>query len=289
MTDNSLKEEIYSIQTNLKQLEKRFNLYATEIEIREQRWKNCEKKLEELNKINDGTCTLNVGGKKYEVSLHTLKSKRGTIFYKQILRGEIKKDGNVFYDRDYTYFPVILNFLRTGKLKTEKMSDEQKDDLLNEALFYEVNYIVETLKATPQEVEITNIEVNEQFTYEEAIVGGSKLGKDLKDKSLTKGVCAHTPGVITLTLSREVEFEEIELGGYNGNSLAWYVSNGKGASISTSINKNNWTTVGTIPDSFGATICTVKCSKSKAKYIRFSHTDYLGIGYIDVKEGKKNK
>jgi hypothetical protein len=289
MTDSSLRGEINSIQTDLKELEKRFNLYATEIEIREQRWKNCEKKLEELNKINDGTCTLNVGGKKYEVSLHTLKSKRGTIFYKQILRGEIKKDAIVFYDRDYTYFPVILNFLRTGKLKTERMTDEQKDDLLNEALFYEVNYIVETLKATPQEVEITNIEVSEHYSYEGAIVGGSKLGKDLKDKSLNKGVCANTPGVITITLSREVEFEEIDLGGYNGNSLAWYVSNGKGASISTSINKSNWTTVGTVPDGFGATICTVKCTKSKAKYLRFSHTDYLGIGYLDVKEGKKNK
>ena len=134
----SLKEDITSIKQDLISLEKRFNSYAVKIEIREQRWKNCEKKLEDLNKINEGTSTLNVGGKKYEVSLHTLKSRRGTIFYKGILRGEIKKGGTVFYDRDSTYFGIILNFLRTGKLKLEGLNDEQKDDLLNEAVFYEI-------------------------------------------------------------------------------------------------------------------------------------------------------
>jgi hypothetical protein len=88
-------------------------------------------------------------------------------------------------------------------------------------------------------------------------------------------------------MNREIEFEEIELGGYNGNSLAWYVGNGRAANIYTSMDKNTWTTVGTIPGDFGAEIMTVKVTKSKAKYIRFSHSDYLGIGYLDIKEGKK--
>ena len=282
-----LKKEITSLKSDLFDLERRFNNYSKEIEIREQRWKNCEKKIEDLNRINEGTCTLNIGGKKFEVSLHTLKSRRGTIFYKQILRGEIKKGSTTFYDRDDLYFPIILNFLRTGKLKAEKLNEEQEDDLLNEAQFYEVNYIVETLKATPQEVEFSSVEINSEFFYNDVVVG-SLNAKDLRNKSLEKGVCANTPGTITITFNRVAEFEEIELAGFNGNSLAWYVGNGKDAFISTSMDKTTWTQVGQIPNDFGANILNVKVTKSKAKYIKFCHsTDYMGLGYLDIKEGKK--
>jgi hypothetical protein len=286
MKNTPLKKDIVTLKSELWDLEKRFSEYAADIEIREQRWKNCEKKMEELNRMNDGTCSLNIGGKIYEVSLHTLKSRRGTIFYKQILRGEIKKGSTTFYDRDATYFHYLLNFLRTGKLKTEKLNDEQKEDLLNEALFYEINYVIETLKATPGEVEFTAFETSGEYNYSGTVVGTNNV-KDLKDKSLTKGIVANTPGTITLTLSREVEFEEMDIGGYNGNSVAWYAGNGQNANIQTSVDKNKWTQVGTIPTDFGATVITVKVTKSKAKYIRFSHTDFVGIGYLDIKDKTK--
>jgi hypothetical protein len=286
MKQLSLKKDIKKLQSDLLDFEHTFNQFSAEIEIREQRWKNCEKKIEEINRINEGTCTLNIGGKNYEVSLYTLKSRRGTIFYKQILRGEIKKDTMTFYDRDPTFFPVILNFLRTGKLKAEKLNDEQKEDLLNEAQFYEVNYIIETLKATPQEVEYSSFESSGQYNYSGRNVG-TESHKDLKDKSLTKGICAQAPGRITLTFTREVEFDEIEIAGYNGDSTGWYVGNGRSATIQASTDKIAWTNIGTIPPEFGAAVLPVKVTKTKAKHIRFDHTDLLGIGYLNIKEMKK--
>jgi len=286
MKHKTLKQDIENLDKDLNLFEKQFNEYSSEIEIRLLRWKNCEKKIEEINRINEGTCNLNIGGKRFQVSLYTLKSRRGTIFYKQILRGEIKKDSTTFYDRDATLFNIILNFLRSGKLKTENLSDDQKDDLLNEAQFYEINYIIETLKATPNEVEFTKFESNQTFNYSGREVGTNKV-KDLKDKSLTKGICTGNQGVITITFNREVEFEEIEIGGYNGDSVAWYAGNGKNSNIYTSIDQNSWTTVGNIPDDFGAQIVNVKVTKSKAKHIRFSNSDYIGIGYLNIKEVKK--
>lgn len=282
MKNSPLKLEIQELKHDLFDLEKCFNDYAKDIELREQRWKNSEKKIEELKKVNEGACTLNIGGKKYEVSLYTLKSRRGTLFYKQILRGEIKKGTTTFYDRDNTYFPFILNFLRTGKLKAEKLDDGEKDDLINEAKFYEINYIIETLKATPIEVQFTKFEASSTFTYNDAIVGTNNV-KDLTDKSLTKGIVTDTNGVITITFNRESEFEEIAVGGYNGNSLAWFAGNGKGANILTSLNGTNWTTVGSLNE-HEAKIQTIKVNRSVAKYIRFTHTDYLGIGYLEIKD-----
>ena len=285
---NPLKKEILELKNSILDLESKFNFFNKDIEKREQRWKNSEKKLIELQKMNEGYVILNVGGSKFYSSLHTLKLKKGTIFYKQIFRKEIQKDKEIFYDRDPTYFPMILNFLKSGKIDIKKLSEDEKEDLLAEAQAFEVNHIVELLKATVAEVEYSKFEYSGEFKHNDIIVGTNNA-KHLKDKSLTKGIVSNSPGQITLTLSREVEFEEINIGGYNGNSTAWFVGNGRGAEISTSLNNLDWIIVGNIPAEFGHIIINIKLTKSKAKFIRFNHTDYLGIGYLEVKEKTEEK
>lgn len=282
------KRDILELKSAILDLESRFNFASKEIEARELRWKNCEKKLMDLQKMNEGFVTLNVGGTKFTVSMHILRMKKGTLFYKQILRKEISNGKEIFYDRDPQFFHYILNFLRTGKIDTKKLSDEEKEDLLAEAQFFEVNYIIETLRATVAEVEFTKYEFSGEFKSGDVLIGTNNI-KDLKDKTLMKGIVANTPGVITLTLSRDVEFEEIVIGGYNGNSTAWFVGNGRGAQILTSMDNSRWTNVGTIPPEFGHVISSVKLTKSKGRYLRFSHTDYIGIGYLEVKDIQAKK
>ena len=90
--------------------------------------------------------------------------------------------------------------------------------------------------------------------------------------------------------SREVEFEEIEIGGFNGNSIAWSVSLGKGAAVQTSNDLNVWKNVGCLPDDYGHNISTVKLTRSKGRYLKFYSGDLIGIGYLSVNEiatGKK--
>lgn len=277
------KKEILDLKNSILDLESRFNFATKEIDAREARWKNCEKKLNELQKMNEGFCVLNVGGEKFAVSLHILRGRKGSLFYKQILRKEIQVGKEVFYDRDPHYFPIILNFLRTGKIETKKLNEEQKEDLLAEAQFFEIAFIVETLRATVAEVEFVKYEFSGEFKYNDVVVGTNNA-KDLKDKTLQKGIVANTPGIITITLSRDVEFEEIDIAGFNGNSTAWFVGNGRGASILTSSDNAHWTNVGTLPPEFGHVITNIKLKKTKAKYLRFSHTDFIGIGFLEVKD-----
>jgi len=288
MKNTLLKSDIASLKNKVHEVEKDFTDYSTEIETREAKWKTAERKIDDLLRVNQEQCTLNVGGKKFQVSLHTLKSRRGTKFYKQILRGEIKKDTETFYDRDHDFFQIILAFLRTGKLKAEGLNDDQKEDLLQEAEFFEINFILETLRATAAEVEFTKVEISAPYTYNEVVVGTTNP-KDLKDKTLLKGMCANSPATITVHFNREVETEEVNIGGYNGNSLAWYVGNGRGANIQTSLDNKTWNTVGVVPQEFGHILTPVKLSRSRAKYLRFSHHDYFGIGYLEVKEFSKKK
>ena len=56
------------------------------------------------------------------------------------------EDGSYFIDRDGTHFRYILNYLRTGQLIVPK-DEIIREELLAEAEFYQVEGIIEALKA----------------------------------------------------------------------------------------------------------------------------------------------
>lgn len=113
---------------------------------------------------------------------------------------------------------------------------------------------------------------------------GTNKVEDLKDRSLSKGICANTPGWITIELNNEWEIEEIEIGGYNGNTSLWGASNGASAQISTSKDNNTWLNVGTLPSTYGAVITTVRLTKSVGRFIKFQNNSYMGIGFLEIKK-----
>jgi len=55
------------------------------------------------------------------------------------------EDGSYFIDRDGTHFRYILNYLRTGKLVVPR-DEIVREELLNEAEFYNIEGIVDVLK-----------------------------------------------------------------------------------------------------------------------------------------------
>ena len=58
------------------------------------------------------------------------------------------EDGSYFIDRDGTHFRYILNYLRTGQLVLPEDNIVRRE-LLNEAEFYQVQGIINELKASP--------------------------------------------------------------------------------------------------------------------------------------------
>jgi hypothetical protein len=113
-------------------------------------------------------------------------------------------------------------------------------------------------------------------------VAGTTSVQDLKDKSLHNGLCVNSPGWIIIELNKEWEFDEIEIGGWGGNSTIWSLYNGRGASILTSTDKTNWQTVGSIPKNYSQHVQTVKLTRTRAKYIKFNHNDYPGISFLKI-------
>lgn len=121
------------------------------------------------------------------------------------------------------------------------------------------------------------------YLYSGRAVGNNNVN-DLLDRNLkrVKGFCLTSPGKIEFTVDPPIETSSLEIGGYDAESSVWWHSNGQGAKIESCHNNLNWTSIGTIPNDFGLSIKTVTFSKRTISKIRFTHTSYLGISYLNL-------
>lgn len=282
--NDKFTSELDSIKTLINKIKLDANSFSNEIDRRELLNSNekSNKKLEEINRTNtNGIVTLNIGGVEYTISIACLKMKKNTMFYKQILRGIIKNNAVVFYDRDPTYFPYILNFLRFGQFNVNRLNIEQKEELLAEAMFYEITFIVETLKNTGPSLEFIELQVTSPFILQGLPLGNELIAK-LNRKQLDKGFLSNPNGEIILKLSKEVTASEIKVAGYNGNPKYWCISNGSDCNMYTSSDKIKWEKVCSLPKNLNHEIKTISFPKTTFTYIKLSHTEYFGVGYFDL-------
>jgi hypothetical protein len=158
---------------------------------------------------------------------------------------------------------------------------KRKDDEL-ETTLNDLRIQIQTMKKYLfEEIELVSFEFNDKFIYKNQVAGTNDI-KDLSDRTCLKGICAKFPGWIIIELNKVWTFDEIEIGGYGGNPSLWGATNGANATVSTSTEKMNWNVVGTIPGNYTNQIQRVKLSYSSAKYIKFSSSNYLGIGYLNI-------
>jgi len=285
MDSNKLKDEVLGIKDRLELVESGLSSQMNELASLEEKWKKMDEEAVDLSKNNNSIVNLNISGKKFSTRLETLVSIKDTLFYKLVLSKKFDLSQEVFFDRSPKFFPIIIDYLRYKKINYKRFNNDELSEFYNEAVYFELTDIVETIGDRTKEIEFVKLEVNGMYMYSGNMVGSGKL-EDLKDKSLTKGVCVSSPGWIIIELNNEWEIDEIEVGGYNGNKNTWACENGAGAKIETSVNKIEWTNVGTIPSGFGSSVKTVRLTRSTARYIRFNGTSYLGIGYLEIKRNK---
>eukprot|EP00112_Aurelia_sp_Birch-Aquarium-sp1_P001394 Seg1148.2 transcript_id=Seg1148.2/GoldUCD/mRNA.D3Y31 product="BTB/POZ domain-containing protein KCTD7" protein_id=Seg1148.2/GoldUCD/D3Y31 len=99
---------------------------------------------------------LNIGGQIFETNVKTLQkdpdSLLATMFSEQI---EVIKQENetYFIDHDWTNFRHVLNYLRTGKIP-QKITQDFGEELLEEALFYNIKGMVESITNSIKRVKI---------------------------------------------------------------------------------------------------------------------------------------
>ena len=278
---SDLKKDLLSLKSRLEKIESSLAKQTKDLQLREDKWKNMELKAVQFRAQTVDFVTLNIGGSIFQTLKSTLFSVKDTLFCKMIESHNIDFSEEVFFDRSPKLFPYILNFIRTGKINYQRFNKEELAELKIEVDYYQIEEIQTYIEDLTREIEFLNFETSGDYKYNNK-VAGTQILADLKDKDLKSGICSNSPGKIQVELNREWEFDEIEIGGWNGDSYLWYNGNGSGAKIYTSKDKETWTQVGTIPSTYASKIVSVKITKSVAKHIKFEHSSYLGIGYLFV-------
>lgn len=275
----SNKVDLSGLKSKLESIEGEFESKLKEVENKESKFLRLDKQIDELLSKNDSVVKLNVGGKIFQTKLTTLLSQKDSLFCR-IANNYAEKNEQIteiFFDRSYTYFSKILDYLRTKKICVKGMKKIELDDFEEECKYYGIDAVEDIIAELKKEVEFVSFESSGRYS-----TAGTHKVEDLKNPNMMGGICVQSPYYIIIELNFEHEFEKIELGGWNGNSSLWYAGNGANAQILTSSDKTKWTDVGKIPSNLGATIQTVPLKRSSGKYIKFQHNSYVGIGYLKI-------
>jgi hypothetical protein len=103
------------------------------------KFSNPEEQIEELISTKEDIITLNIGGKKFQTKKSTLLRLKDTLFYNLIIQyknmnQEIPKE--IFIDRGYTHFKLILDILRTNQFTFKGRPKIEREELLDEFEYY---------------------------------------------------------------------------------------------------------------------------------------------------------
>jgi hypothetical protein len=276
-----LKDKLLKVKTKLENITKGLEDKITDLGEKNTKWKEMDKLAEEILSTNcDQVVWFNICGKKFATKLDTLLTTKDTLFYKLILSNKFDLSKELFFDRNPRFFSILLDYLRYKKFDIKRFTKDEIEDIRIEANYFEITEILDVLEDNSLVLDFVSIEHSGiQFSKNEKT---EVILKHLKDRDMSKGICVASPGYILLELRNEIEFNEIEIGGYRGNVQQFSPDNGAGASIEAGMSKDELRTVGTVPYGFGSAITPIKCSKTNARFIRIKSNGQMGLSYLNL-------
>lgn len=277
--------DLKKLKEKLEEIDKDIKFQSTNIGVRDRCWdlmQDAIQKTTEVNKNKQDRIKINCGGKRFTTTKQTLLSAKSSLFEAIVNDPDFDLTQELFFDRSPDFFSAILEYIRTGFINYKLFKKEERKKLLEEAKYYQVIGIIQYLEERLKEIDIVSFEFSGAYTYK-GETAGTNLLEDIKNEDLSVGaICATSPGSITFKLNSDWEIKELQVGGYKGNSKLWYPENGSGAQILTSDDGKEWKKVGKIPSGYGKETKTVKLTTSVARYVKFTHSSYLGISYLKI-------
>lgn len=279
MSDSIITTQLYALKEKLLDNEKEYNECLDYLAEQNKTYKECDTLISKLLEGNaDQEIRINFGGKRIETYLETILSAKDSLFYKLIyddlIAGrEITKD--FFFEIDFQNVDLIMNYLRTGLFLIKNTSTREIQRLKEDLLFFGLWEPLEKVNKMLESVQFIKFESGPRHGS-----NGTHNVKDLHEKSGSKGICVSSPYFITIEFNMEHTFSEIEVMGYRGNT-GWAPNNGANATIQTSMDGKSFVNVGKLPGQI-ENLVKVKLTKSTAKFIKFNHTGYLGLGYLNI-------
>lgn len=179
------------------------------------------KKVSKVSAFNDsvGIIYLNIGGTLFATSRETLTKNNTSSMLSAMFSGNFSSrrdyNGAYFIDRDSTYFPYILNFLRDGIV--DLPDDEyQIRRLHREALFYQIDGLIKQIE---ESLELLQRKTDTHGEYAVAYLGGYGKSSQIYSKDTSGGFSSScvtlntlaTEGVCSKTKQKNYSKKEKEM------------------------------------------------------------------------------
>ena len=233
--------KFFLLKGKLEMLEKKLTDQMIVLDVKADHWTNIDEEAKNLLKSNNHVVFVDVIGKKFQTKLDTTLSIKDTLFYKLILTKNINTTNEIFIDRDNQNFHIILCFLRKKKENLNGNSTKTLRKIREETELYQLSYLANIDKYL-FEVYFVKFEHNVDYVNGGTTARTQKIEhlNDHEDKTLKNGICAISLGRITIEIKREraIEFDEIKIAGWAGNTVIWATSNGGGSKVLTSTDSN---------------------------------------------------
>jgi len=145
-----LKSDLLGLKSKLMNIEKDFSEKLTTVSEKEEVGKRIEEKVTELvESKKKPLINLNIGGKIFSTKMSTLLSCKETIFFTTL--SKMVEEGTpipeeIFYDRSYQHFELILNYLRTKTFNIKGYNRFEKEDIREEVAFYGLAEVLQISK-----------------------------------------------------------------------------------------------------------------------------------------------
>lgn len=280
--NKDFNEEMEKIKKGFNQINKKFSKYML-LDKNSSSFLLKKKSFFDIE-VND-SLNLNIGGSYFQISADLIKKKPKCLFSEILnsINGNLD-DAIIFIDRSSRLFRyILLYFYNSNEQIIKNLTRDEAPYLIKDLLFYEMMDLINYLIENGGIVRVISWEHSYPYYY---CVKNEPSSIQEREDRINKGIAITTPAYLILELESKVDCEAIEIGGFFLPNV-WNSKNGAGSQIYGSLNKDNWTLIGTIPQNFSEEIICFPVKKMILKYIKFKNTNYLGIGYFSVIQTKR--
>ena len=279
--------DLHGLKNKLEALESKIQHQMEGVKGRNEKLEAIEKIYAEQYFPKQTKVNFNIAGTVFTISTHSIEQFPDSLFYSLINDPLIKLNESIFLDRNPIVFSLLLNYVRGKKINYSRLSKQMIHDLKIEAEFFEVWEIYDSIELKYQDPKIINVTTSGNYVYKENVAGTNKF-EDLNSNNNLTGVCANSPGCIIVELNKECNIEALDYMGFAGDKKIWNPSNGAGAKIFASVDGKSYSNFGVL-SGLGEKLKTLTLKEPvTAKYIKFEHSTYLGLGYLKIKESVLN-
>ena len=241
--------DLESLKKKLELLESKITVSAAEAEKREKIFAQVNETYEnDYLKKQDNRINFNVNGKTFTTTEHSINQHNNTLFNELIKSdNKLKNRDSIYIDRDPDLFSYVLDFIRYKKLNLDKNNKKLNYLIRNEAEFFEVYELAETIDNLNSDVDVINFNFTGAYLLKGLEIGTNKL-EHIKDENRNDtGICCKSPATIVFELNRPCEISSLNLRPFHFDIYdSWNYVNGLGSKIFFSVDGNKWEEVGKV-------------------------------------------